>query len=160
MSLWFDVPSSLRGWFVVHFVVALAVGLPLLVVPGSTLALLTWQPADPGVSRLLGAAWVALGVASWRTRGANVEVVRAMLGLKSLWSGLGIFAAFGAIGQGAPGAAWVMLFLFLVFSGVWLHYAILFRRLEAAGPLTFDDPASDDLLANESSGADASGHEG
>lgn len=151
MSLWFDVPSSLRAWFVVHFVVGLAVGLPLLVVPGSTLALLAWLPGDPGVSRLLGAAWVALGVASWRTRGANLEVVRAMLGLKSLWSGLGIFAALGAIGQGAPGAAWVMLFLFLVFAGVWLHYAILFRRLEAAGPLTFDPRADEERAADPAS---------
>ena len=144
MSLWFDVPSTLRGWFVVHFVVGLAVGLPLLVVPSLTLALLGWAPADPGVSRLLGAAWVALGVTSWRTRQGSLEVVRAMLSLKSLWAGLGIFGAFGAIGQGAPGAAWVVLFLCLVFLGVWLHYAILFRRLEAAGPLTFGEHAEDE----------------
>lgn len=143
MSLWFDVPGTLRGWFVVHCVVGLAIGLPLLIVPGLMLAVLGWAPADPGVSRLLGAAWVALGVASWRTRQGSLEVVRAMLSLKSLWSGLGIFAAFGAIGQGAPGAAWVVLFLFLVFLGVWLHYAILFRRLEAAGPLSFDDQADE-----------------
>jgi len=137
MNLWFDVPAALRTWFAAHALVAVAIGLPLFIAPAAVLAILQWAPGDPGMPRLLGACWLSLGVASWRTRRGTVEVIRAMLGLKALWSGLAIVGALGAIGGGAPGAAWVLLFLSLVFLGIWVHYGIVFRRLASAGPQAF-----------------------
>jgi len=137
MNPWFDVPAALRTWFAAHALVAVTIGLPLVLAPAPVLALLQWAPGDPGLARLLGACWVSLGVASWRTRGAGVEVMRALLSLKALWSALAIVGALGAIGGGAPGAAWVLLFLSLIFLGIWVHYGIVFRRLASAGPQAF-----------------------
>jgi len=134
---WFDVPDALRTWFVIHFVVDLVVGVPLLIAPAAVLGAFGWSPLDPGATRLVAAALLAIGLSSYRVRGEGIEVFRAFLSLKIIWSLLAIFALFAAIGGGAPSVAWVFLFTFLIFLGVWTHYAIVFRRLLSAGPEAF-----------------------
>ena len=56
----------LKGLFGIHAVVALLLGVPLLLAPGRTLDLFNWFPQDPMLSRLLGAALIALAVGSIR----------------------------------------------------------------------------------------------
>lgn len=55
------IPRSLKITFVVYALTALLFGLALLVAPGRLLTYLGWAPIDPIMSRLLGAAVLALG---------------------------------------------------------------------------------------------------
>ncbi len=127
------VPPSVRGWFVVDFVFsALVAGVPLLLVPELLLPRLGWSAVDPVATRLVGAALVAIGWQSWRSRRSGQEAYRALLGLKVIWCSLGIVGLVAAIGAGAPQASWALLAVLLLLDGVWIHYAIRIKKFEAA----------------------------
>jgi hypothetical protein len=127
------VPPSVRGWFVLDFVFsALVMGLPLLLVPELILPRLGWPAVDPVATRLVGAALVAIGWQSWRSRESGQEAYRALLGLKVIWCSLGIVGLVAAIGAGAPQASWALLAVLLLLDGVWIHYAIRIKKFEAA----------------------------
>ena len=49
-----EIPASLRRWFVVHALIDLVVGLPLLIAPESVLHSLAWVTVDPPSARLVG----------------------------------------------------------------------------------------------------------
>jgi hypothetical protein len=128
-----SVPPSVRRWFVADFVLsALVTGGPLLLVPEVLLPRLGWPSVDPVASRLFGAALVAIGWQSWRSRGSGQEVYRALLALKVIWCSLGIVGLVAAIGAGAPQASWALLAVLLLLDGVWIHYAIRIKKFEAA----------------------------
>lgn len=127
-----DVPPTLRSWFVVHAALDLAVALPLLAAPELVLHRLGWTCVDPVATRLVGAALLAIGGQSFLQRNAGVEVYRAILGLKVLWSFGAAASLFVGVGAGAPPAAWVFLSIFIGFAGIWLHHAIRFRQLDHA----------------------------
>jgi hypothetical protein len=123
------VPRTLRAWFVAHALVDLAAGLPLLAAPELVLRRLGWTCVDSVSARLVGAALLAIGAQSFLGRDAGVDVYRAMLRLKLVWSLAAAASLFVAIGAGAPPAAWALLSIFIGFAGVWLHHAIRFRQL-------------------------------
>ena len=75
-------PSGLRAWFVIHFVADMLFGIPLLFFPRWLLPLLGWTSYDPLASRLVGAAFMGIGLESLLGRNASVETFRAMLNLK------------------------------------------------------------------------------
>jgi hypothetical protein len=56
----------LRVLFPVHAVIALVIGAPLLLAPGRFLGWVGWAPVDPLLTRLLGAALLALAWSSFR----------------------------------------------------------------------------------------------
>jgi hypothetical protein len=56
----------LKGTFLVHAIVAVILGAALLAAPGRVLGWLGWAPIDPLMSRLLGAALLALAWSSFR----------------------------------------------------------------------------------------------
>jgi len=127
-----EVPASLRLWFVVHAVVDVAAAVPLIIAPEAILPRLGWTFVDPVAARLVGAALAGIGVTSWRTRHASAAVVRALVGLKVVWSASAILALVLAIGRGAPQLTFLFLSIFLAFCGVWSHHAIRFRQLARA----------------------------
>ena len=116
-----EVPRTLRAWFIVHALVDLAAALPLLAAPELVLRRLGWTCVDPVAARLVGAALLAIGGQSFLGRDAGVDVYRAMLRLKLLWSLAAAVSLFVGIGAGAPPAAWALLSIFIGFAGVWLH---------------------------------------
>jgi hypothetical protein len=126
------VPSALRLWFIVHFVVDLVFAVPLLLVPEELLPLLGWTAVDPVSARLVGAALMGIGVQSWRSRNAGVPAYRALLSLKIIWSASAIFGLTLAIARGAPPLTFALLSIFLIFCGVWTHHAIRLRQADAA----------------------------
>jgi divalent metal cation (Fe/Co/Zn/Cd) transporter len=75
------VPRSLRTWFVIHFVVDILFGVPLLIAPVLLLSWFGWETVDPFMSRLVGAALLGIGVESLLGRNASVEIYREMLNL-------------------------------------------------------------------------------
>ena len=124
------VPSSLRRWFVVHFVADIVFAVPLIVAPGFTLRLFGWTTVDPVTPRLVGAALVGIGVQSLLGREESVDAFRAMLSLKCLWSGAAVVGLALSIAQGAPAMTWAFLAIFVTFAGVWNYYRV---RLARAG---------------------------
>jgi hypothetical protein len=110
----------LKGTFLVHAIVAAVVGAAMLAAPGRVLTWLGWQPVDPLISRLLGAALLALTWGSFRGWLASewsrvailveVEVFYTVLGCVGLlrhllkanysilvWGPFGVLAAFAIL---------------------------------------------------------------
>jgi hypothetical protein len=138
-----EVPLTLRRWFVVHFIVDLALGLPLLFAPALLLRALGWTAIDPPAARLVGAALLGIGGQSFLGRNAGVETYIVMLNLKLIWSFAAITGLLISIGEGAPSAVWAVLSLFLVFAGVWTHHRIRFKQLASAAALDESQPSDD-----------------
>jgi hypothetical protein len=121
------VPPSLRRWFVVHFVVDVVVAIPLLAAPATFLRGLGWTAVDPIAARMVGAALAGIGIESFLCRKDSVDVFRAMLRLKCIWSGVAVAGLSLSIAQGAPPAAWAVLAVFVGFAIVWNHYRLRLR---------------------------------
>lgn len=123
-----DQPPGLRSWFVIHFVVDMLFGLPLLFFPQSLMQLFGWSAVDPLMPRLVGAALLAIGGESLLGRSAGDEAMRALLNLKIIWATGALLAIVLALFNGAPPAAWLFLVLFALFLAVWVSYRM---RLQA-----------------------------
>lgn len=121
------VPASLRRWFIVHFIADVVVAIPLLGVPTTFLRTLGWMAIDPIAARMVGAALAGIGVESFLCRNDSVEVFRAMLRLKCIWSGVAVLGVSLSILQGAPASAWAVLAVFLLFAIVWNYYRLRLR---------------------------------
>lgn len=117
-----QVPSSLRVWFVIHFIVDMLFAIPLLFFPEFLLPLLGWDVVDPVMSRLVGAALLGIGGESLLGRNASEEVFLAMLNLKILWASGAVLGIGMGIAAGAPQPAWAFLVIFVAFLGVWVYY--------------------------------------
>ncbi len=76
------VPSSLRTWFVIHFLADVIFALPLFLAPRWTLSLLGWPAVDPLATRLVAAALFGIGIQSLLGRGEGAAAFRALLNLK------------------------------------------------------------------------------
>jgi len=122
-----EVPDRLRFWFVVHFVVDMLIGVPLLFFPNLLFSLLNWTVTDPIMTRLVGAALVAIGVESLLGRNASAEVYRAMLNLKILWASGAILAIVLGMVAGGPSTAWIFVVIFFAFLSLWIYYRLLLR---------------------------------
>lgn len=116
------VPNNLRTWFVIHFAVDMLTGIPLLFFPEVVMPLLGWTTIDPIASRVVGAALMGIGIESYLGRNANVEVFRAMLNLKVIWSSSAILGIGLGIWQGGSKAGWLFLGIFVIFWFVWVYY--------------------------------------
>jgi len=116
------VPPSLRKWFVIHFVADMLTGLPLLFIPEIVMPLLGWQNIDPIATRVVGAALMGIGIESWLGRNAGIEVYRAMLNLKVIWSSSAIVGISLGLFNGGAKAGWLFLLVFVVFWFVWIYY--------------------------------------
>ena len=144
-----DIPPSLRRAFVLHALIDLVIGLPLLIAPVTVLAPLGWTNVDPASARLVGAALVAIGAKSYSSRHAGLESYRTLLDLKLLWSAAAILGLVLSIGDGAPAACWIFLAIFVAFFGVWTHYRIRIKQMARADTLDDSQPM-DDAEANDS----------
>jgi hypothetical protein len=127
-----EIPLTLRRWFVVHFLVDLALALPLLIAPAAFLRALGWAAIDPVTARLVGAALLGIGVQSWLGRNEGPEAFRAMLNLKLVWSASAIVGLVISVGEGAPPFVWGVLSAFIAFFGVWFHYRVRMKQLAGA----------------------------
>ena len=116
------LPKGLRTWFVIHFVVDMFIGIPLLFFPDLIMPWFGWEQVDPITSRLVGAALLGIGGESLLSRNASVEVFKTMLSLKIIWA-VGAITAIGlGIAAGGPSLAWGFLAVFVVFLFIWLYY--------------------------------------
>ena len=121
------VSSSLRTWFVIHFVADVLFAIPLLFFPQTILNLFGWGTYDPIMSRLVGAALMGIGAESLLGRNASKETFQGMLNLKVIWASCALFAFGAGIAEGAAPIAWVLMGIFAIFWVVWVYYRLKLR---------------------------------
>ncbi len=116
--------KSLRYTFLIHVVVSFIFGAALLLAPGRTLGLFGWAPVDPLISRLLGAALLALAWSSYRGWGASsYEQVSVLVEMEV------IFTVFGSVGllrhlikAWYPWYVWFVFAVLVVFAIAWTYH--------------------------------------
>jgi hypothetical protein len=134
------ISSSLRTTFLVHMIVALVFGAGLWLIPGRTITLLGWVPeqvqlpqselsvpgqtfVDPVITRLLGAALLALGFASflgWRaSRRDQVSLLVLMEFVYCVLGVVAILAGMFTLGRPMPVIGWVLAAILIVFAVAW-----------------------------------------
>jgi hypothetical protein len=118
--------KSLRYTFLVHAVVALAFGLPLLIMPGRTLDLFGWAPIDPIMTRLFGAALLALSWGSYRGwRAAVRSDVAILLQVEAVFTVLSVIGIVRHLLVGSwPWYMWMTVIIFALFAVAWIYHLL------------------------------------
>ena len=112
----------LKNTFAIHAFVALVFGAALLLVPGRTLDLFSWEPQDALITRLFGAALLAFAWSSFRGwQGESFEQVATLVEMET------IFTVFGCVGllrhllKGSyPQIVYTVFVLLLIFAVLWV----------------------------------------
>ncbi|MDF1515402.1 MAG: hypothetical protein P1S60_16450 [Anaerolineae bacterium] len=107
---------------IIHIIISVILGTLLLIVPGRYLTWLGWAPIDPIISRILGAALLALawgGVRMWR--GGTEPEVKLLLEIELAFAGL---AAIGVLRHLVvarwPFIVWLLFIVLAIFALIWL----------------------------------------
>lgn len=117
---------SLRAIFLIHAIVSVVFGVLLLGIPGRFLGLLGWAPIDPIISRMLGAAFLALAWGSYRGwRASDKAQVRALVEVEAVFC---VLACVGLLRHLVvaiwPWYVWLSFASFAAFAIAWI-YALL-----------------------------------
>jgi hypothetical protein len=117
---------GLRILFLVHMVVALVFGVPLLLIPGRLLQWVGWAPIDPIAGRLLGAALLALGWSSfrgWQLMGKRD--VRLLVEMEAVFTGLAcVGLARHLLFASYPLFPWLVFAVLAVFFLAWAFFLV------------------------------------
>lgn len=113
---------GLRFWFIVHFVADYLAAVPLMLFPEQMLALLQWDAFDPVAVRIVAAAFLAIGGTSLLLRNASLEVYRAMLLLKIIWSSSALVGILLATGGKMSWGEALVFGIFIVFGSAWVYF--------------------------------------
>lgn len=116
--------KALRHTFLIHAGVAALFGIPLLAAPGQFLGVFGWQPVDPILSRVLGAAMLALAWSSYRGYQAKDRAqVSTLIEMEA------VYTVLGAIGllrhllfAGYPLYVWLLFAILTLFAIAWLYF--------------------------------------
>lgn len=121
----------LKVIFLVFAILLLLAGLPLLLAPGRFLGLVSWAPVDVLLSRLLGAALLAMAWGSFAGYlRAEPDQVRILVSCGF------VFTALGALGFGRhlfagyyyPPVVWVIFILLAAWAVIWGVVWFLIRK--------------------------------
>jgi hypothetical protein len=116
------MPKALRYLFLIHAIVAVILGALLLIAPGRFLGWMGWAPVDPILSRVLGAALLAIAWSSFRgwqaTARAQVTILIEMEVAFTVLACLGLlrhllFAHY-------PLMVWALFAGFAIFAVAWI----------------------------------------
>jgi hypothetical protein len=116
------VSKSLHKWFLFHFIMDMVFGLPLLFFPFWTLSLFGINIDQSFSVRLVGAALIGIGGASFFAKEKSIEVYDILLTLKILWSSAAIIGLLLALVFGESQILWIIVFVFVIFWFVWIYY--------------------------------------
>ena len=118
--------KALKITFLVHGIVSLILGALMLLIPGRFLTILGWAPIDPIISRLLGAALLALAWSSFRGwRATEWTQVAILVELEAAFC---VLACVGLLRHLIiayyPLIVWLDFAVFAVFAIAWIFFLI------------------------------------
>lgn len=118
--------KALKYTFLIHAIVALVFGAPLLLAPGRFLGMFGWQPIDPLLSRLLGAAMLALAWGSWRGWQATERAhVKTLVELEAVYTVLGSAGLLRhLLIAGYPWYVWMIFVILAIFAVAWIVFLL------------------------------------
>jgi hypothetical protein len=121
--------KALRITFLIHAIVAVVLGALMLLIPGRFLQAAGWAPIDPIISRLLGAALLALAWGSFRGwRASEWAEVAILVEVEAAFT---VLACVGFLRHllfaNYPIIVWLDFALFLVFAVAWCYFLIRHR---------------------------------
>ena len=128
-----EIPGSLKGWFIVHFIADTLFAVPLFIAPVYLLNLLNWQSIDPLMARMVAAALFGIGIESLLCIKLGKDAFIAMLNLKIIWSFAAITGFIIGLSQGLFGNILVgigLLIIFGAFNILWIYWRLYFKKLE------------------------------
>ena len=116
------MPKFLKPIFLIHAIVALAIGAPLLIIPGRLLGAVGWAPVEPVINRILGAALLALAWSSFRGwRATDKAQVTFLIEMEIA------FTVLGCVGivrhlliANYPLIVWLVLAILALFAIAWI----------------------------------------
>ena len=120
------VPSSLRKWFTIHFVVDMLFAIPLFIAPSFVLSLFGFEGVV--TARLVAAAFMAIGGSSLILNKKGFETYNTLLTLKIIWSITAVLGLILSFIQGAPLSIFLAIAIFTLFCSVWLYYKIRYFK--------------------------------
>ena len=122
------VPQSLRIWFLIHSFIDISFAIPLLFFPSLILGMLNIVTTETITARLVGAALIGIGGASFFSYKKSKESYDILLTLKILWSVTALIALALSLYAGAQNTLWLIVGIFAIFSAVWIYYKIKLRN--------------------------------
>jgi hypothetical protein len=124
------VSKGLKNWFLVHFLIDIVFGIPLLFFPEFILNFIGFEFLELFSFRLIGAALIGIGGASFFTK--SFYEFKIMLTFKILWSVGAIIALVISLFLEYRIELVYVLGIFVVFSVVWIYYMVkLFKTMWA-----------------------------
>jgi hypothetical protein len=116
------MPKFLKFIFLVHTIVALAIGAPLLIIPGRFLGWLGWAPVEPVINRILGAALLALAWSSFRGwRATDKAQVAFLVEMETAFTVLGCVGIIRhLLVAHYPFIVWCVLAVLALFAVAWI----------------------------------------
>jgi hypothetical protein len=117
---------GLKITFIIHALVALVFGLLLYLQPGLWAKMVNWAPFDPILTRVYGAALLALAVSSWLGyRAARWDEVRIIVLMEIALTVLStVGGLWGLLFRGAPVFGWVSVLIWVVFAVAWIYFYV------------------------------------
>lgn len=117
---------GLKITFLIHAIVALVFGIVLYLQPGLWATLAQWTPFDGNMTRIYGAALLALAVSSWfGYRAARWDEVRILVLMEIALTVLStVGGLWGLLFRGAPAFGWVSVVIWVVFAVAWIYFYV------------------------------------
>jgi hypothetical protein len=122
--------KGLKITFLIHAIVALVFGIVLYLRPVSWALLVNWTPFDGDMTRIYGAALLALAVSSWLGyRAKRWEEVRILVLMEITLTVLStVGELWGLLFRNTPSFAWVAVMIWVAFAVAWIYF---YRRQSA-----------------------------
>lgn len=116
--------KGLKITFLIHAIVALVFGIVLYLQPGLWATLVKWTPHDDHMTRIYGAALLALAVSSWfGYRATRWEEVRILVLMEIALTALStVGGLWGLLFRSAPAFAWVAVVIWVAFAMAWIYF--------------------------------------
>jgi hypothetical protein len=107
---------------IIFAIVTLIFGIPLFLVPGRFLKLFNWAPIEPLISRLLGAALLAMSFTAWIDFiKPDINPIRKSLAVNFIFCTLGAIGIFRHLIAAIyyPFRVWFIFILLTIFAIAW-----------------------------------------
>jgi hypothetical protein len=120
------ISSGLKMLFLVHFIVGLVFGLPMLLIPGIYMAWFGMFVPDVEPYRMVGAAILAFTASSWLCyQAAEWNKVKIVVQAEIVWTVLATLAlSYGLLFARQPAAEWINAIIMAGFAVAFIYFYI------------------------------------